>query len=119
MSNSNSDGDAKQRKQGSMAFSFADFGFWRLAVVSFVLDLLHLMLESHWPAIQASRLGPRPTAARYFMLLEAVALFVALAAAIGSVSRMLKGAPRRTGQMAAVVLTAVGLLGVFLFVWQR
>ena len=102
-----------------MAFSFADLGFWRLAVVCFVLELLHLILESHWPGIQGSRLGPRPTGAKYFMLLEFVALIVALAAALGSISRMVKAVPRPTSQVAAVALAGIALLGMFFFVWQR
>jgi hypothetical protein len=32
--------DAKKRKQGSTAFSFADFGFWRLAAISFTTVVL-------------------------------------------------------------------------------
>jgi hypothetical protein len=103
----------------SKAFSFADLGFWRLTTFSFALDLLHLILESRWPAIQGSRLGPRPASARYFMLTEFVVLSAALAAAIGSVARMAKADDRPLRQMAAVVLAALGLLGVFLFVWQR
>lgn len=104
---------------GSMAFSFADWGFWRLAVICFFLESLHLILESHWPGIQGSRLGPRPTGAIYFMLLEFVALIVAIGAALGSLSRMVKAVPRPTSQMAAIALTAIGLLGMFFFVWQR
>jgi hypothetical protein len=102
-----------------LAFSFSDLGFWRLAFISFVLEMLDLVLESHWPAIQGSRLGPRPTGAIYFMLIEFLTLVGALAAAIGSVSRMAKAVPRPNGRMAAVALTTIGLLGIFLFAWQR
>lgn len=102
-----------------MNFSFADLGFWPLASVSLVLELFHLILEAHWPGIRGSRLGPRTTAAKSYMLIEFVALVVALAAAIGSVTRMAKAVPRPTRQMALVTITALGLLGMFLFVWQR
>lgn len=112
-------GQAIALRGKSMAFSFADLGFWRLAIVSFVLELLHLILESHWPEIRGSRIGPRTPGAEYFMLIEAVALFVALAAAIGSVSRMVRVVPRPTNKVATVALTALCLLGVFFFVWQR
>jgi len=101
-----------------MAFSFADLGFWRLAVASFALELLHLVLESHWPAIRGSRLGPRPSGATYFMLIEFLFLIAALAAALGSMARMVKAIPRPTGQIAAIALTALCLLGAFIFVWQ-
>jgi len=63
-----------------MGFSFADLGFWRVVTISFVLELLHLILKGHWPAIQGSRLGPRTVAATSFMTMEILALFVALAA---------------------------------------
>jgi hypothetical protein len=53
------------------------------------------------------------------MLLEFLALIVALAAALGSLSRMVKAVPRPTNQMAAIALTGIALLGVFFFVWQR
>ncbi len=53
------------------------------------------------------------------MLLEFVALIVAIGAALGSLSMMAKAVPRPTSQMAAIVLTAIGLLGMFFFVWQR
>ena len=53
------------------------------------------------------------------MLLEFVALIVALAAALGSISRMVKAVPRPTSQVAAVALAGIALLGMFFFVWQR
>ena len=53
------------------------------------------------------------------MLLEFVALIVAIGAALGSLSRMVKAVPRPTNQMAAVALTGIALLGTFIFVWQR
>ena len=62
---------------------------------------------------------PEANAAKYFMLLEFVALIVAIGAALGSLSMMAKAVPRPTSQMAAIVLTAIGLLGMFFFVWQR
>ena len=102
-----------------MTFSFADVGFWRIAAVSLVLEILHLGLESHWPAIQGSRLGPRPVAAKVYMLTEFVVLIAVLAAAIGSITRMFRIARRPTVPMARVVTAALGLLGIFLFVWQR
>ena len=102
-----------------MAFSFADLGFWWLAAVAFVLELLHILLESHWPEIRGSRLGPRPSGAKYFMLTESVVLVVAVAAAIGTVARMFKLASRAKGEISAVILAALGLLGMFFFVWQR
>ena len=102
-----------------MSFSFADLGFWWLAALSLALELLHLILEAHWPAIRGSRLGPRTTAAKTYMLIEFVALVGALAAAIGSVTRMGKAVPRPSGQIAATVLAGLGLLGMFFFVWQR
>jgi hypothetical protein len=40
-----------------MAISFADLGFWRVATISFALELLHLILQGHWPAIRGSKLG--------------------------------------------------------------
>jgi hypothetical protein len=103
-----------------MAFSFADLGFWRLAVVALAFELLHALLEIHWPAIRGSGLGPgpRPPAARFFMLAESVVLIVALSAAIGTVARMLNLEVRPTRQISAVVLAALGLLVIFSIVWQ-
>jgi hypothetical protein len=102
-----------------MNFSFANLGFWRLAVLSFAFELAHALLQNHWPGIQGSRIGPRPAAARYFMGAEAIALIVALSAAIGMIGRMLRLSVRPTGQMTAVALTAIALLGMFVYVWQR
>ena len=102
-----------------MAFSFADFGFWRLAVIALVFELTHAILESHWPGIQSNpRLGPRPLGAVLFMSAEAFALFFAIAAAIGTVERMLKLPTRPVRQISAVVLMALCLISVFLLVWQ-
>jgi hypothetical protein len=101
-----------------MVFSFADLGFWRVASTSFALELLHLILQGHWPAIQGSRLGPRTVAATSFMTMEILALFVAVAAALGTIARMAKPSSRPVGQIVAVVVTATGLLGIFFFAWQ-
>jgi hypothetical protein len=102
-----------------VAFSFADLGFWRVAAISFALELLHLILQGHWPAIRGSKLGPRTGAATLFMLLELLAFFIALAAALGTITRMGRAAPRPMGQIASVALTAMGLLGLFFFAWQK
>lgn len=102
-----------------MGFSFADLGFWRLATVAFVLELLHLILGSHWPGLQNSLPGPRPPAAKLYMLIEALALGAALSAAIGLVGRMSQAVPRPNRQIALVALAALGLVGMLLFVWQR
>lgn len=101
-----------------MAFSFADLGFWRLVVVTVVLELLHGILESHWPAIRGSRLGQRSLSALLFMGLEALSLIVTVAAAIGTLSRMLRSSPRPAGQIVLVLATALTLCGMFLFLWQ-
>jgi hypothetical protein len=53
------------------------------------------------------------------MLLEFLALFITLAAALGTITRRGKAAPRLMGQIAAVALTAMGLLGLFFFAWQK
>jgi hypothetical protein len=100
-----------------MGFSFADRGFWRLATVTFLLELLHLVLEPHWPAIQRS--GRGTPAGTFFMSLEALVLFITLSAAIGLVTRMARVLPRPDRRMAIVVLAALGLFGVLVLVWQR
>ena len=101
-----------------MAFSFADLGFWRLAVVALILELAHVLLENHWPGIRGSRLGPRPPQAVLFMFAEAVALGVAVAAAIGTIARMLSLPLHSVGRISAVAVTALALIGVFLLLWQ-
>jgi hypothetical protein len=62
---------------------------------------------------------PRTGTATSFMLLEFLALFITLAAALGTITRLGKAAPRPRGQIAAVALTAMGLLGLFFFAWQK
>ena len=101
-----------------MAFSFADLGFWRLAFVAVVFELAHALLESHWPGIRGSRLGPRPLGAVLFMAAEAFVLFLAIAAAIGTVARLLKLPVHPVGKISAVAVTALSLVGIFLLVWQ-
>lgn len=102
-----------------MAFSFADLVFWRLAVVALIFELAHGLLESHWPGIRGSRLGPRPSGAVMFMFAEAVAVGVAVMAAIGTVARLIKLHVYPVGKISAVVVTALFLIGVFVLVWQR
>lgn len=102
----------------TMAFSFADLGFWRLAVGALVFELIHALLESHWPGIRGSRLGPRPQAAVLFMFAEAVVLMLALAAAIGTIAKMLRLPVHPVGQISAVVVMVLCLIAVFLLVWQ-
>lgn len=102
-----------------MAFSFADFGFWRFAVVSMILELAHALLMSHWPGIETNRrLGPRPLGAVLFMSAETFALFFAVAAGIGTIEKMLKLPERPIRQLSAVFLMTLLLLGVFCLVWK-
>jgi hypothetical protein len=101
-----------------MAFSFADLGFWRLSVGALVFELIHALLESHWPGIRGSRLGPRPQTAVLFMFAEAAVVMLALAAAIGTIAKMLRLPVHPIGQISAVVVMALCLIVVFLLVWQ-
>jgi len=101
-----------------MVFSFADLGFWRLAVVALIFELVHGLLENHWPGIRGSRLGPRPAGAVLFMFAEAVAVGVAVMAAIGTVARLIKLPRHPVGKISAVVVMALSLVGIFLLVWQ-
>lgn len=102
----------------TMAFSFADLGFWRLAFGALVFELIHALLENHWPGIRGSRLGPRPPAAILFMFAEAVVLMLALAAAIGTIAKTLRLPVHPVRQISAVVVMVLCLIGVFLLVWQ-
>lgn len=102
-----------------MAFSFADLGFWRLAAVTFILELLHVILESHWPGIRGSRLGPRPLGAILFMFAEVVALGVAVAAAIGTIEKMFRLPVRPTGQISVIVLAVIGVVAMFFLAWLK
>jgi hypothetical protein len=102
-----------------MAFSFADFGFWRLAIITFAYELLHAILENYWPEIRGSRLGPRTPAARCFMLFEALVLMATLIAAIDNVIRSLKPKKPNVGKACAVIVSALSALGLFLLVWGR
>src|ERR1022692_2784936 len=80
-----------------MFFSFADLGFWRLAVLALVFELAHALLESHWPGIRGSRLGPRPLAAVLFMSAEAIALILAIAAGYRHSSKDAEGPRTHSG----------------------
>jgi hypothetical protein len=102
-----------------MSFSLSDLGFWRFAVLALVFELTHALLDSLWPGIQGSRLGPRPLAAILFMFAEAIALMLAIVAAIGKATKMLRLPVRPVVQMFAVAAMVLCLIGVFLVVWQR
>jgi hypothetical protein len=102
-----------------MGFSFASLGFGRLALATLIFEILHGILESHWLGIQGSRIGPRPRSAVLFMSLEAIVLVVTVTAGISTISRLLKLAVRPVGQMSAIILAVLGLLVLFVFVWQR
>lgn len=102
-----------------MSFSLADLGFWRLVAVTFILELLHLILEVHWPAIRVSSLEPRTTAAKTYMVIEFLALIAALAAGIDTISRVAKVTPRPSRKIANILLASLGLLGMIFFVLQR
>lgn len=104
---------AQSQRGVPMGFSFADLEFWRLAVVAFIFELAHGLLESHWPGIRGSRLGPRPLEAVLFMFAEAVAVGGALAAAIATVARSMKLPVHPVGKISAVVVAALSLIGVF------
>jgi len=101
-----------------MAFSFADLGFWRLAVAALIFELAHGLLESHWPGIRGARLGPRPPGAVLFMFAEALVVGVAVMAAIGTVARLIKLPVHPVGKISAVVVMALFLIGIFVLVWQ-
>jgi hypothetical protein len=93
-------------------------GYWRLALITLVLEFLHFVLVGHWPEMRGSRLGPRPAAARVFMLLELIALFAALAAAIGATSRLFGQAVPPKGKILAIASSALVLLGLFFLIWE-
>jgi len=101
-----------------MAFSFADLGFWRVAVVALILELAHGLLENHWPGIRGSQLGPRPLGAILFMFAEAIAVGIAVATAIGTIRKLLMLHVHAVGKISAAVVMALGIVGVFLLVWQ-
>jgi hypothetical protein len=101
-----------------MGFSFADLGYWRLAIVTFTFEVLHLLLLGRWPEIRGSRLGPRPSSAIAFMFLESIVLLMTMAAAIGTVSRQFELKVRPKRKVFSVVFSAVVLLGMFLLVWE-
>jgi cell division protein FtsX len=52
------------------------------------------------------------------MFAEAAVLIVAVAAAIGTVAKLLKRPVFPTRQISAVVVMALFLVGIFLLVWQ-
>jgi hypothetical protein len=101
-----------------MAFSFADLGFWRLAVLALIFELAHGALEVHWPGIRGSRLGPRPLAAVLFMFAESLVLMAAIAAAIGTVGKMLRSGVQPMKRIAVVTAMTACLIGICLLVWQ-
>src|SRR5581483_11069535 len=98
-----------------MGFSFADLGFWRLALVTLIFELLHGILDTRWPGIRGSHLGPRPLTAVLYMGMEALSLFATLAAAIGTTGNLMKLSPRPAGQIICVVIAAVALGGFFFY----
>jgi hypothetical protein len=100
-----------------MAFSFADLGFWKLAFLTFLLEVAHFLLARHWPDIQGSHIGPRSAGATRFMGAEAIALGIALGAALGAVGKMFKAAVVPKAQIAAISAVAIALLVVFLYLW--
>ncbi len=101
-----------------MAFSFADLGYWRLALLTLAFEASHVLLVGYWPEIKGARLGPRPMNAKVFMLLEFLSLMATLAAAIGGISRLFGlGAPPK-GKMFGIAISAVALLGLFFLVWE-
>jgi hypothetical protein len=102
-----------------MAFSVADFGFWRMAGVALLFEIAHALLESHWPDIRGSRLGPRPPAAAIFMFVEAFAMLVVVMAAIGTMSRMLKLPEHSAAGVFAVIGTVLVEGGLFFVLWQH
>lgn len=100
-----------------MAFSFADLGFWKLALLTFLLEVAHFLLAGHWPDVRSSHIGPRSAAARYFMGAEAIALIIALGAALGAIEKMFKAAVVPKAQIAAISGVAIALLVVCLYLW--
>jgi len=52
------------------------------------------------------------------MFAEAVVLMLALAAAIGTIAKMLRLPVHPVGQISAVVVMVLCLIAVFLLVWQ-
>jgi hypothetical protein len=101
-----------------MPFSFADLGYWRLASVAFAFEVSHLLLVSHWPEIRGSRLGPRPESAKVFMFMESIAVCVALMAAWGKCSRLLKLPNPRKGMLLGIAASALSLFGLFFWILE-
>lgn len=102
-----------------MAFSVADFGFWRMAGVALLFEVVHALLESHWPGIRGSRLGPRPLPAVLFMFAEAFSLMLVVMAAIGTISKMLKASEHSWAGVFAVIGTVLAEGGIFFALWQH
>jgi hypothetical protein len=100
-----------------MAFSFADLGFWKLALLTFLLEVAQFLLASHWPDVRSSHIGPRSAGAMRFIFAEEVALCIMLGAAIGTVGKMFKATPVPKAQIAAISAVAIALLVVFFYPW--
>jgi hypothetical protein len=101
-----------------LSFSFADLGYWRLALVTLAFEVSHVLLVGSWPEIRGSRLGPRPVNARVFMFLEFLALIATLGASITVISRLVGLAAPPKGKILGIAISALALLGLFFLIWE-
>ena len=102
-----------------MAFSFANLGFWKLILVSAVLNIVQLGLKLYHPNWRRTGGNVRPAGVTYLMCAELLLLGLALSAGIGLIERTLRGSNRSAGRVFRIVAAMTGAAAFcFLAFWS-
>lgn len=106
---------------GVVTFSLERIGVWRIAIVGFVLEVGHILLQSSWPSLSPHSPVQRPVWLRIFVVAEYCILLLTLGVAISSISKLI--AERQVvknvvAKVAAIVVGMAAYLVLFAWAWR-